>query len=247
MSTPRYCKEWRLDTARNGLRRIPSAPTTERVRHWTSLGYSHQQIADAASVSRSLITALANGTTQTTNRDHASRILAADLSTTVPGELAFVDATGTRRRLQALIAIGYPLINIANATGHLSWNLGRITSGHYQIVRPATAKSIARLYRAWATTPGTCNRSRRRAQQAGWVGPLAWDDNDIDNPAATPEPEPDNPALNKNQLAELRLTEIRHLASYGIPAEQIATRVGVSVKHATAVVAYETGRWKKAA
>lgn len=247
MSTARYCKEWRLDTARNGPRRVPIEPAAERVRHLTSLGYSHQQIAVAAGVSRSLITALANGTSQTTNRDHASRILAADLSTTVPGELAFVDATGTRRRLQALIAIGHPLINIANATGHLSWNLGRITSGHYQVVRPNTAKSIARLYRAWATTPGTCNRSRRRAQQAGWVGPLAWDATDIDNPAAEPEPEPENPVLNKSQLAELRLTEIRHLAAYGTPANEIATRIGVSVKHVTAVVAYETGRWKKAA
>ncbi len=56
----------------------------------------------------------------------------------------------------------------------------------------------------------------------------AWDDN-IDDPAATPETDQNVVDLdNRRELAALRRAEIEHLASFNIPEHEIANRLGMS-------------------
>lgn len=102
-----------------------------------------------------------------------------------------VPACGTRRRIQALRALGHSLSVIAAAAGY--------TKGHGSLRYPAlettatvtrdVERRIKRAYDAlsmfrpegtWAET------ARAHAERLGWVPPLAWDDDAIDDPDAEP-------------------------------------------------------------
>lgn len=97
-----------------------------------------------------------------------------------------VDGTGTRRRIQALVAIGWSL-------GDLDRELGRKeTYCSYLVrrIRPVlltTAQEVDTLYdRLSMQRPEgwVADRQRRWAQARGWPPPLAW--TDIDDPAEEP-------------------------------------------------------------
>jgi len=95
------------------------------------------------------------------------------------------DATGTRRRLQALVAIGWPTAALAGRLGIPSTEVSRLCH-HAHRVYPHTIQRVGQLYTQLSMNPGPSRRARRRAEVAGWAPPLAWDDNTIDDPAATP-------------------------------------------------------------
>lgn len=102
------------------------------------------------------------------------------------GHARLVDNTGTRRRIQALAAIGHSVPDIATHAGvsHRTLNgLDRTTR-----VTPAIARAIAETYETLCMTPAThpyALRNRRIAARKGWPPPLAWDD--IDNPHEQPK------------------------------------------------------------
>ncbi len=98
-----------------------------------------------------------------------------------------VDARGTRRRLQALVALGWSATRIAT----------RLDVTHDQIfhwlaaerVTNTTEARVTALYeRMSATAPPTATygdrisrtRARNHAARQGWAPPLAWDDIDTD-------------------------------------------------------------------
>lgn len=106
---------------------------------------------------------------------------------------ALVDATGTRRRIQALAAVGFTFTSLAP---HLSTN--RLYVGDIAVadlVMARTARRTAEVYdRLWDADPlqhgatvGGVSRARRLAAREGWPPPLAWDDDTIDDPAAVPD------------------------------------------------------------
>lgn len=71
--------------------------------------------------------------------------------------------------------------------------------------------------------PGPSARARRRAAAHYWAPPLAWDDDDLDNPTITP---PVPPAPPKRQLPwKERYTELRQL---GYNDLEIATKFRVT-------------------
>ena len=95
-----------------------------------------------------------------------------------------IDGTGTRRRLQALVAIGWtaPLIG-----ARLDVTQALITRlYHRPRVNSQTAAAVRALYDELWNVPGPSWRSRYRARVAGWPPPLAWDDDTIDDPTAWP-------------------------------------------------------------
>jgi hypothetical protein len=106
---------------------------------------------------------------------------------------ALVDATGARRRLQALVALGYSQAVLAGRLGQLRANFTgtmtreRLTAGTVRVVR--------QLYdELWDKQPDesthrtriSASRARNYAQARGWPVPLAWDEPEIDDPAAGP-------------------------------------------------------------
>ena len=106
---------------------------------------------------------------------------------------ALVDATGARRRLQALVALGYSQAVLAERLGQLRANFTgtmtreRLTAGTVRVVRA--------LYdELWDKQPDesthrtriSASRARNYAQARGWPVPLAWDEPEIDDQAAGP-------------------------------------------------------------
>lgn len=103
-----------------------------------------------------------------------------------------VDATGTQRRLRALVALGWPMEWLSRRMGAHPDTVGNLfRSG---LAKPATADRVRQLYdELWDTPPATSTaqeagevaKARRRAQARGWPPPMAWDDDEIDDPTAT--------------------------------------------------------------
>lgn len=105
-----------------------------------------------------------------------------------------IDSTGTRRRLQALAAIGWP---VASLHQHLDLvtvsTLERMRFGKQVTAR--VARAVRDVY-TWASigkaedhgvTGWVAVRGRRTAEKRNWAPPSTWDDDRIDDPAAQPD------------------------------------------------------------
>lgn len=152
-----------------------------------------------------------------------------------------IDATGTRRRLQALARIGHPYQAIADELGVVRSCVQQWTSNRR--VTRVTAARVVELYEAWSMRPGPSSKSRARAEAAGWPPPLAWDDDSIDDPAARPVAgtqlvgDVDEVAVARARRGEPvpltraeRRAAIAALTAEGLTAAEVAERLGMTKK-----------------
>jgi hypothetical protein len=104
-----------------------------------------------------------------------------------------VDATGTRRRLRALVAAGWPQRRLARRLGW-QWAFFSAVINRRTRVTAGTARAVIALYDAlWDQEPpqqtpaerGAVTKARSLAASRGWDLPQAWDDEAIDDPGAT--------------------------------------------------------------
>lgn len=95
-----------------------------------------------------------------------------------------VDATGTIRRLQALAAIGWSTVDLAEYLDRSPCDLRKTRTGYWPTVRRGTAQAVAALYEQLCMTPGPSKVARAAAARGGWLPPLAWDDIDTDEQAS---------------------------------------------------------------
>jgi len=119
-----------------------------------------------------------------------------------------VDATGSKRRLQALARLGWSVPALERRAGLPQWTLD--TTLKSQRVHQSRAAVISWLYsELWdreaplqsASQRYSSARAKSAAEKAGWPPPMGWDDDEIDIP---PRPLP-------RQLA-------RQLSPCGTPA-----------------------------
>lgn len=98
---------------------------------------------------------------------------------------ALVPTIGSRRRLQALQAIGYPMAHLA---GELGYSGAASLSPLFvrPMMRRDLAERVSALYERLSGTPGPSRSARLRASKAGFPPPLAWDGVDIEDPDAEP-------------------------------------------------------------
>jgi transcriptional regulator with XRE-family HTH domain len=173
-------------------------PVRAHVRHLMTQGLSRRRVAELADVPDAAVMRLLYGGTGRPPvrqiRGHRARALLAVRATRdVLSPHARVDATGTHRRLQALVAMGWSQVKLSEQLGvHrdvVSQYLSRAK------VYAQSAAAVRDLYdRLWNVPPPEATRwdrsaaeyARRKAAAAGWVPPLAWDDETIDDPAARP-------------------------------------------------------------
>jgi hypothetical protein len=111
----------------------------------------------------------------------------------VPFDPRVVDATGSRRRAQALYAIGWDQKWQAGQVGWRFNNYYLIVHGKRAAVNRATAAAITDLYIAYRDQPAppgpAATRARNTAARYGWLGPDWWEaGDDIDEPEPEPEP-----------------------------------------------------------
>lgn len=95
---------------------------------------------------------------------------------------------GVRRRMQALMFMGYHGAELMGRLGKDRKYVTRMVNSEW--VFQATHDAVRALYdELWDKPAPESYGGRRaavRARREGWVGPLGWDDESIDDPAAEP-------------------------------------------------------------
>lgn len=119
----------------------------------------------------------------------AERILAVRPDLNLLADHAIIDATGYRRRVQALVAHGWSLPAIARAVDGTVTEHQLRAWAHADRITAASARDIVAVFdRLCMLTPPTSTpqqaamaaRARRLAGRYRWVPALAWDDIDTD-------------------------------------------------------------------
>jgi hypothetical protein len=224
----RYCKQYRVRTINKPVR-IDATPVRELLQEWVDQGYSQTQIGDAVGKKSGDISKLLRGQ-PTIAPSVAERILRSPGPDGTPAH-ARVDSTGTIRRGRALHAIGYPIYVIAENVPMATNHLGRVLYHQPDAVSAAVAHGMRDLYKQWSGTPGPSHFAIHNARRRNWDGPLAWDDDTIDDPQA--QPDLGDRVLNFHERAALRREDIIHLAWCGYEPEQIRERMGNEVSIST--------------
>lgn len=219
---------YRLDRERGRRRRVPAATAAAHARKLLDAGWAVAQIERETGVDRHTIRDIAEGRQEWMRPDSETQLLALPIGP--PPTQRDIDGTGTRRRIQALVAIGYTLASLAPEVGISQYALARIARGEQVAVRSVTAASVARVYRTRVKAAGPSKRARSMAVARGWHGPLAWDEDTIDDPDAAPETwdaDGGEPLEGVRYVAD----EIRHLDAFGLSDEEIARKLGRSVAY----------------
>lgn len=212
------------------------------IRRLMAQGMGWKRVAAAAGVSESTVYPILYGVgwpgddyyrpprKQVTRATHEA-IMAVQLDV-APGTP--VDARGVRRRLQALVAIGWPQSRLAERLGMTPGNLQRVM--HAENVLHRTAQMTRNLYdELWDSEPTAANsyeaggivRAKRHARQAGWPPPMGWDDIDLD-------PEPGIAQFTRtrdrktHKTAEL-VEDVEFLLAQGAGTGEIMKRLDASI------------------
>lgn len=223
---------------------VDAGPARAHIKSLQAAGMGWRRIARTAGVAQSTVGKILYGC-PTRGMGRSKRIRAATeaaiLAVTLDlGATIGVPGTGTRRRVQALVATGWSQSKIAHHLGMTSGNFGKVIHGTSN-VHAATRRAVADLYdELWDQAPPQAewrdkiahSRSVRYAAAAGWAVPLAWDEDTIDDPNTTPDlGEPATRTWRKFTLEDLDFI----LDNDPLTLDQAARRFGVNrsaIEHA---------------
>ncbi|MGW3490608.1 helix-turn-helix domain-containing protein [Streptomyces sp. NPDC001054] len=220
----RYRKRLRFDHERGIYRTVDAAQVRVHLQRLVALGWTHAQISLAAGIPESTVTSILI---------RQKRVLVATARAIFDVRLrrspvtpdGWTDATGSRRRLQALAVIGHSPHAVALLLElNISWTY-QVASGRASRISSQTALRLTALYRRLLLEPAPTGyrsaRVRRHAASLGWHGPLAWAD--IDDPRCEPEIDDAEPRGIRERADE---TEVARLLADGLSDEEIAAELG---------------------
>ncbi|MFD0557122.1 hypothetical protein FB566_2378 [Stackebrandtia endophytica] len=226
----------------------PTVDATDTRRHIAELrsqGVSLEAIGAAAGLWRNAVAAIANGRVQRVRTHTADAIGAVTAQDVTVRSTVAVCATGTRRRLQALIAIGWPQRHLARQLRMTASNFGAMLYGHTTPrVRATTARAVTDLYdRLWETPPPTdtadqkraVSRAKTLADARGWLPPMCFDDDRIDDPDY--QPADTRRVASKSNRKLPPVEDIFWLVEQGLSRADIARRFGVRTATVTQTIA----------
>jgi transcriptional regulator with XRE-family HTH domain len=168
----------------------------EHVRALGRQGIGWRRAAELAGISKSTMRSLMFGAS---GRDASARIrpetaaavLAVPAASRDVAPGTPVDATGTRRRVEALVATGWSRAKLGERLGIEPTGMSELL--RREQVTAGRARAVADLYdELWNRPPPerewrekiSAARSRNYARDHGWAPPAAWDDDLIDDPQA---------------------------------------------------------------
>lgn len=226
---------------------VDAAPARAHIQRLQAQGMGWKRIARAAGLNESVVWKIIYGDhsrnlapSRRVTPKTSEKILAVTLDL-APG--ATIDGTGTRRRLQALVAIGWSISELARRLDALPSNFGATIHGRKQVT-VATATKARDLYEQLWDTPAPPSgrhgsvpiRARNYAKRMGWVPPLAWDDETIDDPAAAPHSDELAARRGAKGAGRVNADSLHDCAiDWGMTREQAADRLGVTksgIEHA---------------
>lgn len=224
-----------------GIRTLVDAgPSKEHVAKLRAAGVGRRTIAARSGVSQTVVDRLVGlNTDRACNRvrpETERRILAVRADGLADG--SGIDATGTVRRLRALVALGWTETELARRIGWTVANLNLLIVARRPQVLVRTARLVEGLYDELSMTPGPSGRARNLAASRGWLPPLAWDDEQIDDPDHQPENVRRLPAKHSG----ITMEDIAEARAQGYEtADQIGWRLGIT-RHAVAQILSRAGQ-----
>lgn len=175
-------------------------PVRAHIAALQACGMGLRRIADLAHCDRKRLQAITTGRPERGTGPQpqvrpalAAAVLAIEPTLDNLAAATVIDATGTRRRLHALVAGGWPQARLAAGLGMAPGNFGLTLAAPR--VRVRTARAVHDLYDRWwnanpiehGASPGGVTRARRHAVARGWAPAGAWDDDTIGDPIAFPD------------------------------------------------------------
>lgn len=218
----RWRKQWTIERSR-GLKRTTSPQRAQvHVQALTAQhGFSVRAIADASGVAAGTISELNRGVCSGLKVSTEQLILAvtADQILNRPNREGFVPNIGARRRLQALMAIGYRHRDLSPKLG---FNSALVLSQAGSWISQRKHDKVKEVYELLWATPGPVPlTSRVRVANRGYLPPLAWDDESIDDPSAEPE------TGDTTKKGEALVEDVEFLVRTGATTEEIEQRTGM--------------------
>lgn len=168
---------------------VEADPIRAHLQQLVEGGLALSRIAELAGVSVPTVAGLVRPRTERhiVRRTTAELLLAVELTPEALGPRALVDGLGSRRRLQALVTMGWSPHRLAGLVSMPAGRIGAVLQGEQVTV--ASHEAIGRLFdRLWNVTPpqrtrgerAAAARARNYAAARRWLPPLAWDDPDTD-------------------------------------------------------------------
>ncbi|WP_326828716.1 hypothetical protein OIE13_22660 [Streptosporangium sp. NBC_01810] len=175
---------------------VDAEPVRVHVKTLSEFGIGWKRVAALAGISSGSMSKLLYGV-PSQGRDPSKRIrpeaavkiLAIEPTLDLLGAAVSIDASGTRRRLQALVATGWSQSKLGVRLGIDPQNFSSMLRRAKVLV--GTARAVRDLYdELWDQAPpeGThrdkiaASRARNHAATKSWLPPQAWDDDLIDLP-----------------------------------------------------------------
>jgi hypothetical protein len=143
-----------------------------------------------------------------------------------------ISPVGARRRLEALMTMGWPTAAVAAMCGMQQPFAARILQPNRRCVHLSTHRRIAAVYdELWDKRPPEttkaerhrASRARNTARARGYAVPLAWDEDTIDDPSAVP-------ARRGRLVTGYQRDRYLDLISIGCTHSEIALKYGVDIE-----------------
>lgn len=179
---------------------VDAEPVRRHVHALSDFGIGWMRLARLAGVPRGSMSKLLYGDPQRgmapskgMRAKNALALLAVEPTLDNLGDRTSIDGTGTRRRLQALVAKGWSQSELARRLGVNRASFSKTITG--DLVYARTVRAVNTLYdQLWRLDPEQNGVPARWAEQARahgtnnqWPPPGAWDDDRIDDPDAFPD------------------------------------------------------------
>lgn len=213
--------------------RVDAEPVRAHIRFLMENGVSVKRTAQLTGLSTSTVGSIIWGRHERGHdpyprvfKETAEKILAVKptLENMAAGHV--IDGTGTSRRLQALVAIGWSQSRLGERLGIRISNMGPMMAG-----RPVTAgraRAVQALFEQLWDQPQqghdqrskiSANRARNYARARGWLPPMAWDEDTIDDSTHVPD-------LRARHDPTSLIEDVEFLIRTGAGRESILTRTG---------------------
>lgn len=165
---------------------VDTAPIAAHLRGLFAAGAGWVQLAAVSGSSTSTIHKLLTEKIPQCRRTTANKLLAIQPGDCIPDQRG-IDATGTIRRVRALVALAHKCHDIDRACRIDHSVLTDLLAGRLDTVTVGLARRVDEGFRQLATSTGNSVRSLNRAVREGWAPPAAWDADTIDDPTAVPD------------------------------------------------------------
>lgn len=196
-------------------------PVMDHIAFLKSKGVGYRRIAELTGLSTRVIQRV--GQQKFVQAETARRILSLRPE---PFGGARISTTGSIRRLQALVRIGYTQRDLAGEIGITENSLYTLMDGRQNGVTAAVAEKIDEVFRRLQMTRGGSVRARVRAERRGWPPPFAWDLDAIDDPDAEPDLGAAPSFLEQvEDFRSLNRTDAQIAAFFGVSTQSVRDRI----------------------